>query len=84
MSSQQLFLIGMAFGAVTGFVFGLIPLFLGIKRGKRRLGIIGFLVCLVGGAGAGLIVSIPALLIFTWLIVRKSREEPSPSSTEAP
>jgi len=77
MSSQQLFLIGMAFGAVTGLLFGLVPLLLGLKRGKRRLGIIGFLVCFLGGAGAGILLSLPALLIFTWLIVRKSREDTS-------
>ncbi len=83
MSSQQLFLVGMAFGAITGLLLGLVPLFLGIRRGKRRLGIIGFFVCLIGGTGAGLLISIPALLVFTWLIVRKSREEPTSSGPES-
>jgi len=83
MSSQQLLFLGMALGAVTGLLCGLVPLFLGLKRGKRRLGIIGFFVCLIGGAGAGLLLSIPALLIFTWLIVRKSREEPTSSDPES-
>lgn len=71
---QQLIFYGAIVGAVVGLLLGLVPLVLGLKRGERRLGIIGFLCCLIGGAFASVILSVPSLIIFTWLIVRRSRD----------
>ena len=71
---QQLILYGAIMGAVIGLLLGLVPLTLGLKRGQRRLAIIGFLCCLIGGAIASVILSVPSFIIFTWLIVRRSRD----------
>lgn len=75
---QQLILYGAIMGAVIGLLLGLVPLTLGLKRGERRLGIIGFLCCLIGGALASVILSVPSFIIFTWLIVRRSRDGGAP------
>jgi urea transporter len=72
---QQLMFYGAIVGAMIGLLLGLVPLILGLKRGERRLGIVGFLCCLIGGAVASVIISIPSVIIFTWLIVRKSRQD---------
>ncbi len=61
-------------GIVIGVLLGLIPLILGIKRKKRNYGVYGFFASVVGGAISPL-VSIIAVSIFTWLIVRKSSAE---------
>lgn len=54
----------------VGFALGLIPLVVGIVRGKLKLGLIGLVVSTLGGALLGVILSIPAMGIFTWLILR--------------
>ncbi|HEY2846269.1 MAG TPA: hypothetical protein VGI80_00540 [Pyrinomonadaceae bacterium] len=79
---QQLILYGAILGAIIGFLLGLVPLALGLKRGQRRLAIIGFLCCLIGGAMASVILSIPSLIIFTWLIVRASRKNSEPEAPD--
>ena len=64
-------------GVVIGVLLGLIPLFLGIKRKKRNYGVFGFIASIFGGAISPLI-SIIAVSIFTWLILRKySAEKPA-------
>ena len=79
---QQLIFYGAIVGAVVGLLLGLVPLVLGFKRGQRRLGILGFLCCLVGGAFASVILSIPSVIIFTWLIVSKSRNAGAPEGDD--
>lgn len=61
-------------GVVIGVLLGLIPLILGIKRKKRNYGAYGFVASVFGGAISPLI-SVIAVSIFTWLIVRKSAAE---------
>ena len=61
-------------GVIIGILLGLIPLILGIKRKKRNYGVYGFFASVVGGAISPL-VSIIAVSIFTWLIVRKTAAE---------
>lgn len=58
-------------GAIAGFVVGLVPLILGISNGKRKFGILGFLLSLVAGTIFSLLGAIPVAGIFTWLILRK-------------
>ena len=53
-----------------GFALGLIPLIVGIVKKRIRLGLLGLIVSTVGGALLGMLLSIPAMAIFTWLIVR--------------
>ena len=59
-------------GAAIGLVLGLIPLGFGFIRNRRRLGIIGIIASTLGGAIAGVILSVPAMALFTWLVVRRS------------
>lgn len=56
--------------AGVGLLLGLVPLIAGVIKGKLRMGMIGLLASTVGGALLGVILSIPAMAIFTWLIVR--------------
>lgn len=53
-----------------GFLLGLIPLIAGIIKRKIRLGVFGLIASTLGGAILGVILSIPAMAVFTWLIVR--------------
>lgn len=53
-----------------GFVLGLVPLIAGFLKGKIRMGVYGLLASTAGGALLGVFLSIPAMAIFTWLIIR--------------
>jgi hypothetical protein len=59
--------------AAIGLVLGLIPLLFGYFNKRLKLGMIGFVTALVGGGLFGIFVSIPATIIFTWLVVRKDK-----------
>ena len=76
--------------AIIGFLLGLIPLITGIVKKKVKLGVIGLVVSTLGGAIAGILISIPAMAIFTWLILRDQvvttnnadvQSEPEPPKT---
>lgn len=76
--------------AIIGFLLGLIPLITGIIKKKVKMGVIGLLVSTLGGAIAGILISIPAMAIFTWLILRdqvvttndvNKQSEPDPPTT---
>lgn len=56
-------------GAILGALFGLIPLVLGRRRHKGRLGLYGFVASIVAGAIAPLLGIIIAT-IFSWVIVK--------------
>ena len=56
-------------GAILGALLGIIPLVLGRRRNKRRLGFYGFLASVVGGAIAPLL-AVVVTAIFSWLIVK--------------
>ena len=56
-------------GAILGALFGLIPLILGRRRNKARLGLYGFLASIVAGALAPLF-AIIVTAIFSWVITR--------------
>lgn len=58
-------------GAAVGFLLGLVPLILGIVKKKVKTGVIGLIVSTLGGALLGVFISIPAMAIFTWLILRE-------------
>jgi membrane protein DedA with SNARE-associated domain len=60
---------------VVGILLGLIPFFLGRKRGRPSLGNWGLLVTIIAGAVSPL-GAIIAVAIYVWLIVKK----PSPAS----
>jgi len=60
------------FGAVAGLLFGLIPLILGIRKKRARLGATGLICSIIGGAISGIFLSIPVIAIFIYLILKKS------------
>lgn len=70
LTTSEVFAYVALFHAAVGFALGLIPLILGFVKGKIRTGIIGLVVGTVGGALLGFLGSIPAMAIFTWLILR--------------
>lgn len=60
--------------AAVGLVLGLIPLIVGIKKNKSKLGILGLLSSVIGGAILGLFLSVPAVGLFLWLILKKPEQ----------
>jgi hypothetical protein len=68
--SQEQALIYSLIPVGIGFLLGLVPLVAGVMKRKLRLGFFGLIASTVGGAILGVILSIPAMAIFTWLIVR--------------
>ncbi len=64
-------------GLALGLILGLIPLVLGFIKKKRKYAMFGFLGSLIGSALLGIFLSIPVAAIFTWLILRKSNNEPA-------
>ena len=64
-----------------GLLFGAIPLILGIRRKKRNLGIVGFVLAGVFGALSPFL-SIIIVVVFTLLILRKSAVEKAVGSDE--
>ena len=73
MTTQEVMMYAALFNAAIGLVLGLVPLFLGFVKGRVKYGVFGFLVCLIGGAVLGVILSIPAMVFFTWLVIRGGR-----------
>jgi hypothetical protein len=71
LTTQQALLFVALINAAIGLVIGLIPLITGIVKKKVRLGVYGLLASTVGGALLGLLLSIPAAVIFMWLILKK-------------
>jgi hypothetical protein len=69
-TQQALLYVALINGAI-GLVIGLVPLILGIVRKKVRIGLYGLLASTIGGALLGLLLSIPAAVIFVWLILKK-------------
>lgn len=71
--------------AAIGFLLGLIPLVLGFLRKERSYGVFGFLGSCIGGAILGLFLSLPVAAIFTWLILRRPRNQTiETAANEAP
>lgn len=73
-----------AINAAVGFVLGLIPLGFGYFRGRTKLGVLGIVSSVLGGALVGLFLSVPAVVIFMWLIIRKNESRAAESNEPAP
>jgi hypothetical protein len=65
----QMTLIGMG----VGLVLGLIPLILGIVKGKIKLAVGGLFASIAAGA-IWSVISLLTVIVFIWLIVRKTPE----------
>lgn len=69
---RQNFYYIIAAGVGIGLLFGTLPLILGIRRGKRNLGLLALIVCGASG-GASPILALIVAGIFTWLVLRGPR-----------
>ena len=58
-----------------GLLLGLIPLVLGFIKKERSYAVFGFLGSIIGGAILGIFLSVPIAAIFTWLILRKLKNQ---------
>lgn len=76
MSTQEVMMYAALFNAGIGLVLGLIPLVLGFVKCRVKYGVIGLLTCLVGGAILGVILSVPAMIFFSWLTIKGSKAAP--------
>lgn len=76
LSYSEFYLYTVIGGAVIGAVFGIVPLILGRRRDKKRLGFYGFLASIAAGALAPLL-SIVAVALFSWLIIKGGPKEPA-------
>ena len=63
-------------GAALGLLLGLIPLILGFIKKERSYAVFGFLGSIIGGSILGVFLSVPIVAIFTWLILRKPKNDP--------
>lgn len=70
--------------AAIGFALGLIPLLFGYFNKQLRTGLMGIVVSTIGGAIIGIFASVPATIIFTWLVVRRAKAAAAPASTIDP
>ncbi|MBX3298773.1 MAG: hypothetical protein KF736_04830 [Acidobacteria bacterium] len=73
LSTRDAILLAAAVNAAIGLVLGLIPLLFGYFSKNLRIGLIAVAVTVIGGALLGVIVSIPATIIFTYIIFHRSR-----------
>ena len=67
---REFYVYVMIAGAILGALFGLVPLIVGRRRDRKRLGVYGFIASIVGGAIAPLLGLIVAGIFF-WLVVRE-------------
>jgi len=81
LTPTEFILYGALAGLILGFLLGLIPLFLGIKKHNRKYGVYGFIVSIVVGPISA-IISLIVVAIFSWLILRKPKTEVPTSSSE--
>jgi len=73
-------------GVGLGLVLGLIPLILGIRMGKRKLGFVAMISSIIAGIAAvlsiGIILPLIVIAIFIWLILRKGPDVKSATSSD--
>ncbi len=74
LTPQQAIIFGVLINAGVGLVIGLIPLILGFVKRNVKYGVYGFLASIVGGALLGILLSIPAAIIFSVMIFRKAKQ----------
>ena len=79
LTTQEAILYAALINAAVGFFLGLIPLCFGFFKGRGKLGILGIVCSTVGGAILGIFLSVPAVALFTWLIIREDRTVEKPA-----
>ena len=85
LSTREAVLYVTLINTAIGFFLGLIPLLFGYFNKRLRLGVFGIIATTVGGAILGIFLSVPATVVFTWLVVRgaKTQNAAEPSENEA-
>ena len=68
--------------ASIGLLLGLIPLVLGFIKKERSYAVFGFLGSIIGGSILGIFLSVPVAAIFTWLILRKPKNQSTEATAE--
>lgn len=66
---------------IIGIALGLIPLLFGHFNKQLKLGLLAIAVTTIGGAIFGVFLSIPATIIFTYMIVRNAKADRAVSSS---
>jgi len=61
-------------GLIVGIVLGLIPLAVGLWKGRTQLAWIGFVATAISGALLGLLLAVPVAIIFTIAIFMTARD----------
>ncbi len=84
LSTREAIMYSVMINAILGFVLGLIPLLFGYFNKQFRTGVMGIIAATIGGAILGIFASIPATIIFTWLVVRRSKAAAAPVETVDP
>jgi hypothetical protein len=62
-------------GLVAGLVMGLIPLIVGLVKRQKALAWIGFAVCIVCGILLGILLALPAAIVFLVIILVKAKKD---------
>ncbi len=70
---NEVIMYGAIAGITLGFILGLILLIVGIKKNKKKLGVIGFFCTLGVGVISGLL-SLIVAGVFFWLLFKKSTD----------
>lgn len=78
---EQYFYYILAAGVLIGLFFGLLPLIFGIKRKKKNLGLLGFILSGLAGAVSPL-VAIVVAVIFLVIVLRSKPAIESEDSSE--
>lgn len=69
---------------VAGTACGLVPLITGLIRGDTTLAVGGLVACIAAGFVLGLILAVPVAILFTVLIVRRTRKSGELGPQEQP
>lgn len=82
LTTQEAIIYAALINAAVGFFLGLIPLCFGFFKGRKRLGILGIVCSTVGGAILGIFLSVPAVALFTYLIIRETKPALQPTDED--
>jgi hypothetical protein len=82
LTTQEAIIYAALINAAVGFFLGLIPLCFGFLKGRKKLGILGIVCATVGGAILGIFLSVPAVALFTYLIIREAKPVSQPANED--
>jgi len=71
-------------GLIAGSLCGLIPYFVGKKRGQFTLGVVGLISCIVAGMILGVILALPVAGVFALIIATRPANPPPGAPPGAP